>query len=310
MRTLRTSMKSGQILIIVLLIVVVTLAVGLSVASRNITNLRISTQTEQSQRAFTAAEGGVEEVLSKLNLIATAIGGAVNTSGCSIAGLQATCPISVGSGITQDVKVLASRTYEAPIGLGDVGQIDLRNAYSLGSGTRTLDIMWTRKDANAGEIGSPANPASLEITFVCQPSSPVNCMGNLTAASSGSGYSQNRFAFTSSARTDEAGLTNCGASLAGVYTSATTDPDFNCRVTFTISNNNILFVRTRPLWNRATVRVAGGATMPLPVEIYEVNSQATTETGVARKVQVRRTALPTLPAAFDFALYSESDIVK
>ncbi len=64
---MKTAKKSGQILILVLLIVVVALAVGLSVASRNITNLRSSTQTEQSQRAFTAAEGGVEDVLSRLS---------------------------------------------------------------------------------------------------------------------------------------------------------------------------------------------------------------------------------------------------
>ena len=57
-------MKSGQILILVLLVVVVVLAIGLSVASRNITNLRTATQSEQSQRAFGAAEGGVEKVLS------------------------------------------------------------------------------------------------------------------------------------------------------------------------------------------------------------------------------------------------------
>ena len=51
-------MKQGQILILVLLVVVVILAIGLSVASRNITNLRTSTQTENSQKAFSAAEGG------------------------------------------------------------------------------------------------------------------------------------------------------------------------------------------------------------------------------------------------------------
>ena len=55
--------KKGQVLVLVLLVVVVALAVGLSVASRNLTNLRITTQSEQSQRAFNAAEGGNEHAL-------------------------------------------------------------------------------------------------------------------------------------------------------------------------------------------------------------------------------------------------------
>lgn len=42
---------------------VVALTVGLSVASRSITNLRTTTEQEQSQRAFSAAEAGIERVL-------------------------------------------------------------------------------------------------------------------------------------------------------------------------------------------------------------------------------------------------------
>src|SRR3989338_6979057 len=90
--------KSGQILILILLIVVVALAVGLSVASRNITNLRTSTQAEHSQRALSAAEGGVEDVLSRLNYVAQYI-----TTGTAVPGLvctgsgQANCTVSVGN---------------------------------------------------------------------------------------------------------------------------------------------------------------------------------------------------------------------
>jgi len=100
-------MKQGQILILVLLVVVVILAVGLSVASRNITNLRTSTQTEQSQRAFTAAEGGVEDVLSNLEAIGTAITTQGDApAGCSLVGSDtAECDISVcGTGAKVNIK--------------------------------------------------------------------------------------------------------------------------------------------------------------------------------------------------------------
>lgn len=57
------SVKSGQMLIVVILIMVVALTVGLSIASRTITNLRISRQSEESQRAFQAAEAGIEQII-------------------------------------------------------------------------------------------------------------------------------------------------------------------------------------------------------------------------------------------------------
>lgn len=50
-------------LLIVVLVMVVVLTVGLSVATRSITNLRSTTEDENSQRAFSAAEAGVELAL-------------------------------------------------------------------------------------------------------------------------------------------------------------------------------------------------------------------------------------------------------
>ena len=48
--------QAGQILIIFLLILVVGLALVLSVASRSITDIRITTSTDESNRAYFAAE--------------------------------------------------------------------------------------------------------------------------------------------------------------------------------------------------------------------------------------------------------------
>ena len=50
-------------LLVVVLTMIVALTVGLSVVSRTITNLRISKQSEESQRAFQAAEAGIEKTL-------------------------------------------------------------------------------------------------------------------------------------------------------------------------------------------------------------------------------------------------------
>lgn len=55
--------EKGQVLLIVVLVMVVSLTIGLSVVSRSITNLRITSEQEQSQRAFSAAEAGIEQAL-------------------------------------------------------------------------------------------------------------------------------------------------------------------------------------------------------------------------------------------------------
>lgn len=57
------SSERGQILLITVLVMIIALTVGLSVASRSITSLRISTEEENSVRAFSAAEAGIEQVL-------------------------------------------------------------------------------------------------------------------------------------------------------------------------------------------------------------------------------------------------------
>lgn len=53
----------GQTLLIVVLVMVVALTVGLSLILRSITNLRVATEEEDSQRAFSAAEAGIEQAL-------------------------------------------------------------------------------------------------------------------------------------------------------------------------------------------------------------------------------------------------------
>lgn len=55
--------NSGQALLAILLVMAVTLTVVLSVASRSVTEIGITTYEEDAVRAFSAAEAGVEEAL-------------------------------------------------------------------------------------------------------------------------------------------------------------------------------------------------------------------------------------------------------
>ncbi len=55
--------ERGQILLVVVLFMVVILTIGLSLATRNLTNLRQSSEEDSSQRAFSAAEAGLQVAL-------------------------------------------------------------------------------------------------------------------------------------------------------------------------------------------------------------------------------------------------------
>ena len=57
---IQTRLQAGQALLAVILVVVIALTVGLSVAVRTTTNTLTTSEEENSQRAFSAAEAGIE----------------------------------------------------------------------------------------------------------------------------------------------------------------------------------------------------------------------------------------------------------
>lgn len=65
----KNNKQKGQILLIVVLSMIVALTVGLSLVSRTVTNLKISKQSEESSRAFQAAEAGIEQAIKAGNQV-------------------------------------------------------------------------------------------------------------------------------------------------------------------------------------------------------------------------------------------------
>jgi len=63
--------QRGQVLLAVILVAVVALTIGLSLVSRSITSVRVASQSEESQRAFQAAEAGVEQAVNAIKLSPT-----------------------------------------------------------------------------------------------------------------------------------------------------------------------------------------------------------------------------------------------
>lgn len=136
--------QSGQIALVILLIMVVILTIGLSLAARSITDIRISQDEKEAVRAFSAAEAGIEEALRQDLSI---------WSGGSV---------SVGVGISANVTVAS--VYDITIEKGEPFTMDLTmpNVYL---GAHNLDIFWTKTDDSEENPGGCDinGPAAMEI---------------------------------------------------------------------------------------------------------------------------------------------------
>lgn len=145
--------QKGQILLIVVLAAVVSLTVGLSAVSRSITNTNVTTEEANSQKALSAAEAGVEQLV-KLRNPATLANDLSNNSGFSasadpVDGNQ--FKINGGGEVLKD----------------DGADIWL-TTYPNFSGTPwtgTLRILWDNNGGGCNTTGANINPA-IEVVYI------------------------------------------------------------------------------------------------------------------------------------------------
>jgi len=145
--------EQGQVLLIVILTMVVALTVGLGVVSRSIVQVKTAKDEADSQKAFSAAEAGIEQVLKTGHQIGTAqsLGNNANINVVTMNTAQsATIVLNNGTQVTQDegsdVWLSAYPTYQNPW-------------------TGRLRIYWGTAAA--------CNEAALEIIVITKPSSYI-----------------------------------------------------------------------------------------------------------------------------------------
>lgn len=141
--------QDGQILLVVILATVVALTVGLSAITRTITNTRLSTEEANSQKALSAAEAGIEQLLADPGL------------GVSSKDLSNNA----------DFKAEAKEVKDTPFHLND-GNIILKDDgadiwltdqpdFSGAAWTGQIDLYWT-----SSEDGDACNSAAVEVVII------------------------------------------------------------------------------------------------------------------------------------------------
>lgn len=299
----RQNLKSsrGQIIVLFLLVLVVGLAIVLSVASRTVTDIRITTTSDESSRAYFAAEAAIEEALKKVS--SSSVGDIFSLDFSSLNNSTATVEIKAGDSDTTFV-------YPTEIEKDGVAQIALMHPFSpptqanLKAGTwvggipKSLTFFWVGPAAievsvvYATEVGGGdyviAGPSSIS-KQIFDPLGRVSLCFGLPFAEN---FQTTGFSFDTDRRAtlNISGSSETCTSLK--QPSGTVKP---------------VLARVRTLYNGSPLAVKGN--YPLPPQGFTIDSSGQTPSGVTRRIEVTR-LYPSVPSLFDYVLFSGGSDLK
>ena len=272
----------GQTVLITVLVLTIALTVALSLMRRTTSDVQTTAQLEESARAFSAAEAGIEDALMRA---------AGTTATIQSAQGSATFDTTYATlGGSSDVY-----TWETSVEKGDVATVWLvphtqdnvldesgSDHYCKAAGSCTIDICWDQP-----------NTASVSATEV----------GVLYKT--GSTYATERFAFDP----DTARAGNMFTRVSGLGTGCGKTNVYKATVTLPAAPALPLALRLRPYYNQTAYAVAPVSGRTLPSQGFEVSSTGKTDSGVSRKIMVKKTY--DAPASvFDFVLYATGKITS
>ena len=295
--------QKGQVFIIIILLFMVISIIVLAVSSRSITDIKISQTSEESARAFSAAEAGIEEAVEKIRANPADPGsGRTITSDELPSNAEATYTIAVQAGSTKaflsPTQLISDvQTFQAYLAdyLADPNL--LTGNYS----GQHICILWGDLGGDVAAIeatviykDTSVPPKIVSKRFAFDPSTRAgmpapqasNCATNVAAADNNLGVDRT-FAFAHK-------LSLVPPEIPGAAFCA---PGVKCLQLFRI---RLLFNPSAPQY----VGVLPQGSETLPPQGYKIESTGSVpEGGTKRKVQVFQ-SFPSLPTIFDFAIFN------
>lgn len=281
--------ESGQIIIILLLMMLVGLSIGLVITQRSVTDVATSTQSEQSQRAFSAAEAGIEQALS-----------------------QNSAPPDLSLG--NESKAQVSGAGAVPIGIAP-GEIDGQALeYPPIDKTKTAHF-WIANPDDLSPVGNL--PDTMEVYFGNPSTTDLPAVEvNLITKEAGV-YKSNRRFFDSDATRRNDNQFEAPASCVGnpqivnIANIKNESPSaFYCRATISYAAlAEPMIVRVRLLYSNGKHKIAlkpKVGFLPPQAEIYTSVGSAGQSQKTLRVFRMKKV----VPFLFDFALFSAGDISK
>lgn len=279
--------EKGQVILLLILIMTVALSIGLSIVQKSLLDVSTASKVEQSSRAFSAAEAGVEKALRGDTTTQTFTDTNSQITGISDTGLTPAVP---ASGSRQAALALP------PLAKEDVSQIWLADLNSTANPPTTvytadsLDIYWGN---------SSQDKAAIELTVVFYSGGSYQSRRWYLDHSSASRNPANGF---------EAVTTCSGGNIPPGGTTA-----YQCKKTlnFTPSESSgLMLLRSRLLYNATSqpiaIQAVGASWLP-PQARSIVSTGVSGET--QRKVQILQ-IYKMMPHYFDYVLFSAGEIRK
>lgn len=296
--------QKGQAILALILIMAVALAIGVSVIQKSLVDVSTSTRVEQSQRAFSAAEAGIEKALTSQGISSTV---PITLSNQSSATVQDTglLPLIASSGSQQD-----GLEYP-PISKEEFAHVWLADPTSPTNPPAQFYMPTSKTSERGIEIywgNSTAEKAAIEVKII---------------HFNGTNYQVSAYYFDSDGgRAGANGFTDASGNCSSptINTTAGTNRTFSCNRVIDSSSSppfplsGLMLTRIRLLYNSTSqpVAVRGfgicGTQCSLPPQVRLITSIGLSgET--QRTIQIFQID-KVVPPYFDFAIFSTGAIDK
>lgn len=272
-------MQRGQVLLITLLVLAFAVTVTLSLIARTTSDVSITNQMEDSAKAFSAAEAGIEEGLratqsstlskvlsggSQFTMNVVSVGGAAGTL---------TLPRSTSKGTTETIWLVNHKAD---------GSLDETRVFS----SAFVDLCWTKPTTTV--------PAVAVSVLYKRGTSYYVAKGAYDSEAGRAAINQ------FSSPTSQNPKTECGSA------------DYRARLTFASfgidpAADTLLMLRIRPVYADTILSLDSSAVIPFQGK--QVESTGTSGAGATRKIVVFQ-QYHSADSLFDAALYSQANLVK
>ncbi|MBI2019146.1 pilus assembly PilX N-terminal domain-containing protein [Candidatus Daviesbacteria bacterium] len=290
--------QKGQVILILVLIMTVALAVGISVVQRSLSDVSTATKIEQSSRAFSAAEAGIEKALKN---DASGVDFTVdNNSSATVSTNNLVPGLPTGYGRQDPI--------ECPPGDSSLPKEGMAQVW-LANPQSTTNPPEERYKANELDVywgNSSGDKAALAITVVYY---------------QGGEYKTNKYYFDHNNRVpplpagDGFTTVDCPGNIKPAYSDGTTGSTYQCSTRIKpLPAGTLILLRARLLLNETeqpfAVQAVGtcGRDCSIPPQAKLIESTGTSG-DVARKIKFCQTE-KVVPAYFDYAIFSMGEINK
>lgn len=300
--------EKGQVVVLLLLVMVIALAIGLSMIGRSVLEVSTSRKSEDSSRAFSAAEAGIEQVIqANLNNLGGTPVNVVISPFQNQAGANITLP-------TESLPFANTALEYPPFGKESFAQFWLASPDNISVSSynqSSFDIYFGDPDIGKKKYvavngGHPDDQPAIEVNVIYWDGTKYQSFRKYFDS----------FAGALSSRPDISnGFLPCDTqSPPAILTNNNTTSTFYCRVNVTgypnIGSNVPVMARIRLLYTNISHPVALqpllGGSLPRQVNIYQSKG---TSGNVQRTLEVFHQKA-VMPQIFDYVLFSANNLQK